>query len=89
LSEDLSHQPLGDMLDGLIEELDERVSLDPETRRIVLIAVVLAANNGRIIGANEVIAQAIQQGIDFNIQRAPGEQAPSTLAQALGEADGR
>jgi hypothetical protein len=51
----------------------------------VLIAVTLAANNGRIIGANEMTAQAVRQGIDLNVRLEPGEQAPATLAEALGE----
>jgi hypothetical protein len=85
MAEDLSHHPLGDMLVALSEELDQRLSLDPETRRIVLIALTLAANNGRLIGANEMIAQAVQTGFDLTVRLEPGEQAPATLAEALGE----
>ena len=55
MNEELSHQQLGDMIVASSEELDQRVSLDRDTRRIVLIAVALAANNRRIIGAKELI----------------------------------
>lgn len=87
MSEDHSPLTLGDMVVGLAAELQERVELDGEARRIVLMAVALAANNGRLIGMNEILAQAIEQGIELDIARTPAEEdAPATLAQALGEA---
>jgi hypothetical protein len=85
MGEDHSHAALGDMIAGLVEELDQRVSLDPDTRQIVLIAVAPAANNGRVIGADEMIAQAIEMGIDLSVRLVPGDQAPATLAEALGD----
>jgi hypothetical protein len=86
MSEDLSWLSLGDQVAALAAELEERVSLDPETRRVVLTALAVAANNGRVIGANEVIAQAVQTGTDLRLHLVAGEPAPSTLAEALGDA---
>lgn len=75
---------LGDMVVSLVAELQERVELTGEARRVVLLAVALAANNGRLIGMAELQAIAAGQGIDLQV---PGEiEAPSTLAQALGQA---
>jgi hypothetical protein len=84
MSEDREEVALGDMVVSLIAELQERVELTGEARRIVLLAVALAANNGRLIGLREVIAQAAEQGIDLGLPAAPD--APATLAQALGQA---
>lgn len=82
--EDLSNNALGDMLVALSDELEERVSLGAD-RRVVMIALAVAANNGRMIGATEVVAQAVQQGIDLKVRLTEGNQAPSTLADALDE----
>jgi hypothetical protein len=77
---------LGDMLLGLIAELQERVQLEGEAKRIVLLTVALAANNGRLIGMQEVLARASELGIDVPLDRsAPDLEAPATLTQALGQ----
>jgi hypothetical protein len=76
---------LGDAVEALIGELDARVNLDPEDRRVVLTALIVAANNGRVIGMREAAAQAEQQGRPLPINLTADEQAPSTLREALGE----
>jgi hypothetical protein len=87
MSSDRDDLTLGDMLVGLIAELQERVELTGEARRIVLLAVALAANNGRGIGLNEAYARLAAQGIDPDTVRPAGSvEAPATLAQALGAA---
>jgi hypothetical protein len=87
MSEDHGPITLGDMVVGLVAELQERVELEGEARRIILLTVALAANNGRLIGMNELVAQAREQGIELDVSSTPIEQdAPATLAQALGEA---
>ena len=76
----------GDMLVGLIAELQERVELTGEARRVVLLALALAANNGRGFGLNEAYAGLAAHGVDVEDVRPPGgAEAPATLAQALGE----
>jgi hypothetical protein len=69
---------------SLSDEFEQRVSLGAD-RQVVLVALALAANNGRMIGATEIVAQVVQQGVDLKIRLAEGTQAPSTLADALGE----
>jgi hypothetical protein len=87
MSEARDPQTLGDMLVGLIAELQERVELTGEARRVVLLAVALAANNGRSFGLNEAYEQLAAHGIDPEDVRPPGGvDAPATLAQALGDA---
>jgi hypothetical protein len=84
MGEDLSNLALGDMIVALGEELEQRVSLGAD-RQVVLVALAVAANNGRMIGATEIVAQAVQQGVDLDLRLADGPQAPSTLSDALGE----
>ncbi len=87
MAQDRDDLTLGDMLVGLIAELQERVELTGEARRVVLLAVALAANNGRGIGLNEAYAQLAEHGIDPDTVRPAGSvEAPATLAQALGDA---
>ncbi|MCW3038103.1 MAG: hypothetical protein JWM31_8 [Solirubrobacterales bacterium] len=83
MSEHAGRLSLGDMVVGLIAELQERVQLEGEARRIVLMAVALAANNGRLIGMDEVLAQAAEQGLSVEVA-ADAVDAPATLTQALG-----
>jgi hypothetical protein len=84
MSRDLSHETVADMLVALVEELEQRVSLWPRQRNVVVTALAIAANNGRVIGMNEAIAQAVQDGIDLGVNLTEGEQVPATLAEALG-----
>jgi hypothetical protein len=84
MSRDLSHETLADMLVALVEELEQRVSLWPKQRNVVVTALAVAANNGRVIGMNEAIAQALQNGVDLRVNLEEREQAPATLAEALG-----
>lgn len=85
MPEDHSSDAMGDMLMSILAELEERVSYDQETQKLVRLTVALAANNARVIGANEMAAQLIQQGVDLQLNLKPGEQAPATLASALGD----
>lgn len=81
---------LGDMVVGLVAELQERVELTGEARRVVLLAVALAANNGRLIGAREVLDLAAAQGVTLELGDDPvGRDAPATLSQALGDTRAR
>lgn len=83
MSEQQRPPTLGDMVVGLIAELQERVELTGEARRIVLLAVALAANNGRLIGIEELRAEARAQGVELPAPAAEPD-APVTLTQALG-----
>ncbi|QEC46334.1 hypothetical protein FSW04_01235 [Baekduia soli] len=83
MSDDLSHEALSDMVAALSAEVEDRVSLDPTQRRVVLTALVIAANNGHMTGATEMIAQAVQGGVDLEIDLDEGAQAPATLRDAL------
>lgn len=77
---------LGTMLLGLIAELQERVQLEGEAKRVVLLTIALAANNGRLLGMGEVLARARELGVDVELERStPDLEAPATLAQALGQ----
>lgn len=81
---------LGDMVVGLVAELQERVELTGEARRVVLLAVALAANNGRLVGAREVLDLAAAQGVTLELGDDPvGRDAPTTLSQALGDTRAR
>lgn len=83
---DRSWEPMGDMLEALVIELRERLTgLGADDFRLVYTAITIAANNARIIGVQEAVAQAIQQGHDLRINMVEGEQAPTTLADAPGE----
>ncbi len=87
MSEDPTPLTLGDMVVGLVAELQERVELTGEARRVVLLAVALAANNGRLLGMAELRERAVEAGIGLALPTtATEEDAPATLAQALGEA---
>ena len=83
MSGDLSHEALGDMLVALVVELDQRLSLKPRQRNVVITALAIAANNGRVIGMSEIVAQAVRNGIDLRVDLKQGESAPATLAEAL------
>jgi hypothetical protein len=76
---------LGDMVVGLVAELQERVELTGEARRVVLLTVALAANNGRLLGLDEALTRAREQGVDLDLGLSRAEkEAPATLAQTLG-----
>jgi hypothetical protein len=51
---------------------------------VVVTALAIAANNGRVIGMNEAITQALQNGVDLRVNPKEREQPPATLAETLG-----
>lgn len=86
MPEDLSWMPLGDMVESVLKEVYDRTTLSADDSRIVMAALAVAANNGRMTGMAETIAQLEQQGISVPISvDEDGGAAPRTVAGALGE----